>query len=97
MVFTNGMMNMLGVGDKDLTLLLNEIKAMGVQIVPVGIGECPKVSELEKIASSNIAPLCFGEYQSSITLGKSIIQGNKRALSFSPLLIKMARLSVVLG
>ena len=75
MLFTNGTMNMLGAKDKELNLLLSEIKAMGVGIVPVGIGELPKLSELEQIASHSVSALRFGDYESPKIIGKAIMQG----------------------
>ena len=69
---------MLGLGDKQqkqLAPLLNEIKSMGVRVVPVGIGEHPKLSELEEIASSNVSALRFGDYEAPRTIGKAIVHG----------------------
>ena len=66
------MLGLEGRQQKQLAPLLNEIKAMGVKVVPVGIGEHPKLSELEEIASS---ALRFGDYESPKTIGKAIIHG----------------------
>lgn len=76
MVFTNDQMSMLGLGDKQLLApLLNEIKAMNVKVVPVGIGEHPKLSELEQIASSGVPALRFGDYEAPRTVGKAMVHG----------------------
>ena len=75
MVFTNGQMSMLGLGGKQLAPLLNEIKAMDVKVVPVGIGEHPKLSELEQIASSGVSALRFGDYEAPRTVGRAIVHG----------------------
>ena len=66
---------MVGARDKPLTPLLDELKELGVQLVPVGVGEHAKLSELNKIASEDVIALHYGEYQSPRTLGTAIIQG----------------------
>ena len=75
MVFVNDTLNMVGARDKPLTPLLDELKKLGVQLVPVGVGEHVKLSELNKIASENVTALHYGEYESPRTLGTAIIQG----------------------
>ena len=74
-VFVNDTLNMVGARDKPLTPLLDELKELGVQLVPVGVGEHAKLSELNKIASEDVTALHYGEYESPRTLGTAIIQG----------------------
>ncbi len=71
---------MVGAQDKPLTPLLDELKALGVKVVPVGIGEHAKLSELNEMASENVTAFHFGEYESPRTLGKAVIQGKWRSL-----------------
>ncbi|KAL9984405.1 hypothetical protein ACROYT_G006693 [Oculina patagonica] len=73
-VFVNDTLNMVGARDKPLTPLLDELKALGVKVVPVGIGEHAKLSELNEMASKNVTALHFGEYESPRKLGKAIVQ-----------------------
>ena len=75
MVFVNDTLNMVGARYKPLTPLLDELKALGVKLVPVGVGEHAKLSELNKIASEDVTALHYGEYESPRTLGKAVIQG----------------------
>lgn len=75
MVFVNDTLNMVGTRDKPLTSLLDEFKELGVQLVPVGVGDHAKLSELNKIASEEVTALHYGEYESPRTLGTAIIQG----------------------
>lgn len=75
MVFVNDTLNMVGARDKPLTALLDELKELGVQLLPVGVGEHAKLSELNKIASEDVTALHYGEYESPKTLGTAIIQG----------------------
>ena len=75
MVFVNDTLNMVGAPDKSLTPLLDELKELGVKLVPVGVGEHPKLSELNKIASEHVTALHYGEYESPRTLGIAVIQG----------------------
>ncbi|RMX45055.1 hypothetical protein pdam_00011501, partial [Pocillopora damicornis] len=55
--------------------LVEDIKDMQVNIVPVGIGEDAKLSELKKMATKDGTALHFGEYESPETLGTAVIQG----------------------
>ena len=75
MVFVNDTLNMVGARDKPLTPLLDELKELCVQLVPVGVGEHAKLSELNKIASQGVTALHYGEYESPRTLGTAITQG----------------------
>ena len=56
--------------------LLEEIKEMKVNIVPVGIGEHAKLSELIKMVTKDGTARHFGEFESHETLGTAVIQGN---------------------
>ena len=56
--------------------LVEDIKDMQVNIVPVGIGENAKLSELKWMATKDGTALHFGEYESPETLGTAVIQGN---------------------
>ena len=49
---------------------------MQVNIVPVGIGEYAKLSELNKMATKDGTARHFGEFESHETLGTAVIQGN---------------------
>ena len=82
MVFTNDKLSMVVARDKDLNSLVNEIKDLGVQIIPVGIGEHAKLSDLEQIASKSIPALHFGEYEAPKTLGVAIVQGKNKFFLF---------------
>ena len=59
-----------------LQSLLKEIEDMQVNIVPVGIGEYAKLSELNKMATKDGIARHFGEFESHETLGTAVIQGN---------------------
>jgi len=74
-VFVNGTLDMVGARDKPLNPLLDELKKFGVKLVPVGVGEHAKLSELNKIASDDVTALHYGEYESPRTLGTAVIQG----------------------
>ena len=75
MVFINDAISFVGAKDKDLNPVLNEIKELGVDIVPVGIGGDAKLSELKQIASENMTAFHVGEFESPVIIGKAIIQG----------------------
>ena len=49
---------------------------MKVNIVPVGIGACAKLSELNEMATKDGTARHFGEYESHETLGTAVLQGN---------------------
>ena len=49
---------------------------MQVNIVPVGIGACAKLSELNEMATKDGTARHFGEYESHETLGTAVLQGN---------------------
>lgn len=76
MVFVNDTLNMVSARGKPLEPLLDELKELGVKLVPVGVGEHAKLSELNKIASNDVTALHYGEYESPRTLGTAVIQGN---------------------
>ena len=63
--------------------LVEDIKDMQVNIVPVGIGENAKLSELKKMATKDGTALHFGEYESPETLGTAVIQGNLERFNIS--------------
>ena len=75
MVFVNDTLNMVGARYKPLTPLLDELKALGVKLVPVGVGEHAKLSELNKIASEDVTALHYGECEWPGTLGTAVIRG----------------------
>ena len=49
---------------------------MNVNIVPVGIGEHAKLSDLKMMATKNGTARHFGDFESHETLGTAVIQGN---------------------
>ena len=63
--------------------LVEDIKDMQVNIVPVGIGENAKLSELKKMVTKDGTALHFGEYESPETLGTAVIQGNLERFNIS--------------
>ena len=63
--------------------LVEDIKDMQVNIVPVGIGENAKLSELKWMATKDGTALHFGEYESPETLGTAVIQGNLERFNIS--------------
>ena len=77
MVFTNDKLSKVCAEHRDLNPVLCEITELGVRVIPVGIGEEAKLSELGKIASKTTTALHFGEYEAPKTLGKAIIQGKR--------------------
>lgn len=83
-LFLNDKLSMVKAQDKHLKHLLEELNTMHVKIVPVGIGEYAKLSELNGIASKHVTARHFGEYESPKTLGTAVIQGNQ-SLSFDHL------------
>ena len=67
----------------ELQRLVKDIKDMQVNIVPVGIGENAKLSELKKMVTKDGTALHFGEYESPETLGTAVIQGNLERFNIS--------------
>ena len=67
----------------ELQRLVKDIKDMQVNIVPVGIGENAKLSELKRMATKDGTALHFGEYESPETLGTAVIQGNLERFNIS--------------
>ena len=65
-----------------LQRLVKDVKDMQVNIVPVGIGENAKLSELKMMVTKDGTALHFGEYESHETLGRAVIQGNLECLTF---------------
>ena len=63
--------------------LVKDIKDMQVNIVPVGIGENAKLSQLKWMATKDGTALHFGEYESPETLGTAVIQGNLERFNIS--------------
>ena len=63
--------------------LVEDIKDMQVNIVPVGIGENAKLSQLKWMATKDGTALHFGEYESPETLGTAVIQGNLERFNIS--------------
>ena len=76
MLFLNGSLSMVKANTERLQSLVKEIEDMQVNIVPVGIGEYAKLSELNKMATKDGTARHFGEFESHETLGTAVIQGN---------------------
>ena len=76
MLFLNDSLSMVKANAARLQSLLRGIEDMQVNIVPVGIGEYAKLSELNKIATKDGTALYFGEFESDETLGTAVIKGN---------------------
>ena len=76
MLFLNNSLRKVEANTKRLSSLVKEIKDMQVNIVPVGIGEYAKLSELNKMATKDGTARHFGEFESHETLGTAVIQGN---------------------
>ena len=76
MLFLNDSLSMVKANTERLQSLLKEIEDMQVNIVPVGIGACAKLSELNKMATKDGTARHFGEYESHETLGTAVLQGN---------------------
>ncbi|XP_058950960.2 uncharacterized protein [Pocillopora verrucosa] len=74
-LFLNYTLDMSMEKTEKLQDLVEDIKDMQVNIVPVGIGEDAKLSELKKMATKDGTALHFGEYESPETLGTAVIQG----------------------
>ena len=75
-LFLNDSLRKVEANTKRLPSLVKEIEDMQVNIVPVGIGEYAKLSELNKMATKDGTARHFGEYESPETLGTAVIQGN---------------------
>ena len=76
MLFLNDSLSMVKANTERLQSLVKEIEDMQVNIVPVGIGEYAKLSELNKMATKDGTARHFGEFESHETLGTAVIQGN---------------------
>ena len=76
MLFLKDSLSMVKAGNVIRQFLLKEIEDMQVNIVPVGIGEYAKLSELNKMATKDGTARHFGEFESHETLGTAVIQGN---------------------
>ena len=76
MLFLNDSLSMVKANTETLQSLVKEIEDMQVNIVPVGIGEYAKLSELNKMATKDGTARHFGEFESHETLGPAVIQGN---------------------
>ena len=76
MLFLNDSLSMVKANTEKLQSLVKEIEDMQVNIVPVGIGEYAKLSELNKMATKDGTARHFGEFESHETLGTAVIQGN---------------------
>ena len=76
MLFLNDSLSMVKANTEKLQSLLKEIEDMQVNIVPVGIGEYAKLSELNEMATKDGTARHFGEFESHETLGTAVIQGN---------------------
>ena len=76
MLFLNDSLSMVKANTERLQSLLKEIEDMQVNIVPVGIGEYAKLSELNKMATKDGTARHFGEFESHETLGTAVIHGN---------------------
>ena len=75
MLFLNDSLSMVK-ANTGCPRLLKEIEDMQVNIVPVGIGEYAKLSELNNMATKDGTARHFGEFESHETLGTAVIQGN---------------------
>ncbi|RMX45042.1 hypothetical protein pdam_00011498 [Pocillopora damicornis] len=73
--FLNYTLNMSVEKTEKLQRLVKDVKDMQVNIVPVGIGENAKLSELKMMVTKDGTALHFGEYESHETLGRAVIQG----------------------
>ena len=78
MLFLNDSIRKVKANTERLPPLLKKIEDMQVNIVPVGIGVCAKLSELNEMATKDGTARHFGEYESHETLGTAILQGNLR-------------------
>ena len=76
MLFLNDSLSMVKANTETLQSLVKEIEDMQVNIVPVGIGEYAKLSELNEMATKDGTARHFGEFESHETLGTAVIQGN---------------------
>ena len=76
MLFLNDSIRKVKANTERLPPLLKEIEDMQVNIVPVGIGACAKLSELNEMATKDGTARHFGEHESHETLGTAVIQGN---------------------
>ena len=76
MLFLNDSLSMVKANTERLQSLIKEIEDMQVNIVPVGIGEYAKLSELNEMATKDGTARHFGEFESHETLGTAVIQGN---------------------
>ena len=83
MCFLNYTLDMSMEKTEKLQDLVEDIKDMQVNIVPVGIGENAKLSELKWMATKDGTALHFGEYESPETLGTAVIQGNLERFNIS--------------
>ena len=81
--FLNYTLNISMEKTEKLQRLEKNIKDMQVNIVPVGIGENAKLSELKKMVTKDGTALHFGEYESHETLGRAVIQGNLERFNIS--------------
>ena len=81
--FLNYTLNMSVEKTEKLQRLVKDVKDMQVNIVPVGIGENVKLSELKKMVTKDGTALHFGEYESPETLGTAVIQGNLERFNIS--------------
>ncbi|CAH3162466.1 unnamed protein product, partial [Pocillopora meandrina] len=73
-LFLNDSLRKVEANTERLPSLVKEIEDMQVNIVPVGIGEYAKLSELNKMATKDGTARHFGEYESPETLGTAVIQ-----------------------
>ena len=76
MLFLNDSIRKVKANTETLATLLKEIEDMQVNIVPIGIGEHAKLSELIKMATKDGTARHFGEFESHERLGTAVIKGN---------------------
>ena len=76
MLFLNYSLHTVMANNERPPSLVEEKQGMQVNIVPVGIGEYAKLSELNKMATKDGTARHFGEFESHETLGTAVIQGN---------------------
>ncbi|XP_022789486.1 uncharacterized protein LOC111329139 isoform X2 [Stylophora pistillata] len=79
-LFLNDSLPTVTAKTENLKRVQKKIRDMQVNIVPVGVGDYAKLSELKVIATNDGTARRFGEYESPETLGTAVIQGSTRRL-----------------
>ena len=83
MLFLNDSLPTVTAKTENLKRVQKKIRDMQVNIVPVGVGDYAKLSELKVIATNDGTARRFGEYESPETLGTAVIQGSTRRLNIT--------------